>query len=191
MLSDEDMDQLQYLSNWKEKPPMSRGTRSLLFGCHQFIIHPLFVLWAWVVVGGHVTWRYIIAIIVHDWGYWGCKTMDGEDGEAHPLFGSHVTIILTRDLGVAEDVLLHSRFWAARCNMEPSLLCWADKLGTALYPHWLWATLAYMSGEGWEYMDNTKYEIHDTTMEYNWRGLYEFHVRYRVFTKEMVAEEIS
>jgi len=170
---------------------MKVGTKSLLFGCHQIAIHPLFVLWAWAMIGGKITWKMVIAIIVHDWGYWDCSMMDGEEGEAHPKVGAAITLYLTRSPLVAAEVLYHSRFWAAKCGMSPSRLCWADKWGTALYPHWLWATLAYMSGEGWEYMDNLKYEIHDGGMDRNWRGLYEFHVRYRVFTKEMISKEIG
>jgi len=169
---------------------MKVGTKSLLFGCHQFIIHPLFVLLAWAMQGGHVTWKMVLAIIVHDWGYWDCSMMDGEEGEAHPVVGAHITIILTRDVEIAEEVFFHSRFWAAKCDRPPSRLCWADKWGTALYPHWLWATLAYMSGEGWEYMGNPKYEIHDDRVGYNWWGLYEFHRRYRIFTRPMVQRGI-
>ena len=45
---------------------MKLGTKSLLFGCHQFVLHPLFVLVAWWRLYGRPSWRMVVAIIVHD-----------------------------------------------------------------------------------------------------------------------------
>lgn len=64
---------------------MKIGTKSLLFGVHQFIVHPVVVGRAWRALYGR--WPNLnewIAIMVHDWGYWGCPNMDGPEGRRHP-----------------------------------------------------------------------------------------------------------
>ena len=73
---------------------MNVGTKSLLFGVHQFIWHPVTVLIAWVSLYGRPTWRELICIIVHDWGYWGAPNMDGEEGERHPEVGAEIALRL-------------------------------------------------------------------------------------------------
>ncbi len=65
---------------------MRIGTKSLLYGAHQFILHPLFVALAWRRLYGR--WprdpRIWLAFVVHDWGYWGCSNLDGAEGKLHP-----------------------------------------------------------------------------------------------------------
>lgn len=71
------------------------GTRSLLFGVHQFLWHPLTVGLAWRRI--HKEWptfREWICIAVHDIGYWGCDDMDGDCGKLHPIRGSVVAAAL-------------------------------------------------------------------------------------------------
>jgi hypothetical protein len=57
------------------------GTRNLLYGAHQFALHPLFVTLAWRRLYG--AWpREIpiwVAFVVHDGGYWGGRR-DGRRG---------------------------------------------------------------------------------------------------------------
>lgn len=152
---------------------MRIGTKSLLFGCHQFLIHPAFVFLAWVRLWGWPSWRMAVAIIIHDWGYWGCEKMDDERGERHPLWAEDVCCRIGRLRRrwwnsswskkwflVGEECVFHSRFLAKKYCRKPSRLCWADKLGTAMYPVWLWVLLAKLTGEVREYMDQRKYEIH-------------------------------
>lgn len=82
------------------------GSRSLLFGVHQFIWHPITVAVAWrKLYGKWPTFIESFCILVHDWGYWGCAEMDGEQGKQHPMRGSWIA----------------SR-WAARYYR---LKCWA------------------------------------------------------------------
>ncbi len=70
---------------------MKIGTRSILFGVHQFAIHPWFVAWGWWQLYGF-PWdpRLWIAFFVHDLGYWGKPNMDGKEGESHPYFGARI-----------------------------------------------------------------------------------------------------
>jgi len=70
---------------------MKIGTKSLLFGAHQFIIHPIFVAIAWIKLYGW-TWKiqHWVAFLVHDFGYWGKPNMDGKEGKKHPELGAKI-----------------------------------------------------------------------------------------------------
>jgi len=149
---------------------MKRGTKSLLFGCHQFIIHPVFVYRAWIILYKKLPnfWE-TVCIVIHDWGYWGCPNMDGPEGEGHPFWAERffwrlwcLHIISGKQLQRYGDLCrLHS---AAAINnsydddLEPSELYYADKLGTVLMPPWLWVGLGRLTGEIDEYVHNPKYQ---------------------------------
>jgi hypothetical protein len=70
---------------------MKIGTKSILFGAHQFLLHPVFVAWAWIKLYGF-PWdpRVWIAFFVHDLGYWGKPNMDGVEGETHVELGARI-----------------------------------------------------------------------------------------------------
>lgn len=131
---------------------MRIGTRSLIFGAHQFALHPLFVAWAWTKIYGAPpgprTW---LAILIHDWGYWGKASMDGPDGERHVEFAASVMARLFGERW-GDFCRYHSRFYAKRDGKPFSRLCAADKLAIALTPAWLYLPLARLSGELPEYM---------------------------------------
>ncbi|MDO8931545.1 MAG: hypothetical protein Q7U97_04050 [Rhodocyclaceae bacterium] len=142
---------------------MNVGTKSVLFGVHQFLLHPIIVLMAWWIIYRKLpTLHELAAIATHDLGYWGAPNIDGPEGEAHPkrmaawwrchfgAFGKRVAI----------DILGHSRFHARTNGLPLSRLFQPDKLSTALYPRWLYLVLANLSGEIHEYMglcQNGKY----------------------------------
>lgn len=145
---------------------MRMGTRSVLYGAHCFFLHPWFVAWAWWRLYGF-PWdpRLWVAFFVHDLGYWGKPNMDGEEGESHPLFGAWVMGLFDRGRAANHHVngvrvggrwgllaLLHSRFFAKSLGLQPSRLCWADKLAIALTPTWLYVPMARATGEIYEYM---------------------------------------
>ena len=135
---------------------MSLGTRTLLFGVHHIVLHPILVLVAWVrLYKGLPSWREIVCIVIHDWGYWGKADLDGEQGEYHPLWGAG----RVRGWGryYYDFVAYHSRFLAEKHTQQISKLCLPDKVGVALYPVWLWALLAHLSGEWQEIRKATKY----------------------------------
>lgn len=130
---------------------MTIGTRSLLFGAHQFILHPFFLAIAWwQLYGPPLDPRLWIAFLVHDWGYWGKPNMDGPEGERHPELGGR---IMARLFGPAwgDFTRLHSRYYAKRERREPSRLCAADKLILLVTPRWLYLPLVQLSGEAAEY----------------------------------------
>jgi hypothetical protein len=130
---------------------MKIGTRSLLFGVHQFLWHPITVFLAWHYLYGWPTWKECVCIVCHDWGYWGSPNMDGPEGEDHPRRSA---LIVAQLFGFGYEhylVLLHSRHFAKRTHNRPSKLCFADKLSIAYDPNWFYLLRAQLSGEIREY----------------------------------------
>lgn len=147
---------------------MMTGTKSLMFGVHQVLIHPWFVAAAWVREYGWPSELPIwISFFTHDLGYFGCAKMDDADGERHVELGAEILHRLfdrpMKNCPIGRDCktcwrwydfsLYHSRFYARNAGMPPSRLCIADKLAIAMYPRWLYLLLANLSGEIDEYMD--------------------------------------
>lgn len=141
---------------------MQIGTRSLLFGAHQFALHPLCVALAWRRLYGR--WprdpRVWVAFVVHDLGYWGCADMDGAQGALHPLRGAN---LMGRWFDAPDIACWDGRWWrftaghsrtvARRLGIPTSPLMAADKLATVLMPLWLYAGLCRLTGEWREYRD--------------------------------------
>jgi hypothetical protein len=157
------------------------GTKSVLFGAHQFLIHPWFVAagW-WKLYGFPVDPRLWVAFFVHDLGYIGKPNMDGDEGEAHVFGGAQImgTLFDFRDRWRASWFALtvgrllawifgtrapgdltwycfsfyHSRFMSKRYGVNVSPLCYADKLAIVLTPAWLYLPLTRRTGELEEYM---------------------------------------
>ena len=151
---------------------MKVGTKSVLFGYHQFLIHPWFVALAWwKLYGFPFDPRLWVAFFVHDLGYFGKPNMDGPEGTRHPILGGH---IMDRLFG--KDwylfTLCHSRHYAKSTGMSHSRLCVADKLAFAITPYWLCKLQAYASGEIHEYM-----RAAGTTTFRQWHGIVKAHMR--------------
>ncbi len=190
---------------------MEIGTKSLLLGAHQFVLHPLFTAAGWIgcygfCLRGYSWWRLIICFVIHDWGYWGCSNMDGDEGEGHPrwaalrawkyLDGVDVGLAIVKAAGPARDFslmfkneyynlcLYHSRFYAIGQRHLPSDLCWADKLGTTYMSTWLWVFLTTLTGEVTEYMSAPKHVqvVGDT------KNPYVYFEAYKKYIKEKLKE---
>lgn len=130
---------------------MKVGTRSLLFGVHQFIWHPITVWLAWIRLYGEFPgWRECVCIVVHDWGYWGCAEMDGPTGSRHPFLGARIAGSLFGKR-YAELVLLHSADLSRRLGRTPSKLCAPDKFSMLHDPTPFYVLRARLSGEIREY----------------------------------------
>lgn len=135
---------------------MTVGTKSLLFGVHQFFLHPLFVWLGWKsLYGVFPSFAETVCIIVHDWGYWGKTSMDDEDGRMHPVYGACLAGKLfrrsDRKIALMRLCLFHSRHLAEDLGCAPSRLCWADKFSLSWEPAWLYLLRARLSGELAEY----------------------------------------
>lgn len=137
---------------------MKIGTKTVLFGVHQFILHPLLVARAWKKIYGKYPrdYRTWIAFFLHDLGYIGCKTIDGKDGKLHPLFAAKIMSALfdgnSKNKYWYNFCAGHSRSLARKLNIKPSELCAPDKLSINMYPIWLYLFLSNLSGEIDEYM---------------------------------------
>lgn len=130
---------------------MKVGTKSLLFGVHQFIWHPVTVTLAWrELYGTWPEWKEFVCIIIHDWGYWGKPNMDGPEGEEHPILGANIaSFLFGREYYTF--CLFHSRHYSRKSGEIPSRLCWADKLAIHYDPWWFYLPRAWLSGELKEY----------------------------------------
>jgi hypothetical protein len=130
-------------------------------------MHPVLVLIAWRKL--YRTWPTfweMVAIVIHDWGYFGKPNMDGPEGESHPIWAYRW--LLKRDrYEEANQCLFHSRFFAKKEGRIPSELCFADKLANALVPAKLYVLMTEATGELKEYLEATKHESvrHSTNSE--------------------------
>lgn len=170
---------------------MKMGTRSLLFGAHQFLLHPLlvFIAW-WRLFGFPADPRLWLVFVIHDWGYWGKPNMDGPEGETHVEWAANACLALFgpdwRDL-----CLYHSRFYAKRDGRPFSRLCVADKLVIVMEPSWLYLPRVWLTGEVWEYMQvargrsEGKYRNMQTDTDH---GLREWHRSMKTYVKAWVAQ---
>ena len=133
---------------------MRIGTKSLLFGVHQVVLHPIQVAIAWNrLYGFPKDPRIWVAFVVHDWGYWGCENMDGEEGRRHPQLGYRIMkTLFGHDWG--QWTRCHSREYARLSGLKPSTLCIADKMAVCVLPEWLYLAMAVSTGELDEYMEN-------------------------------------
>jgi hypothetical protein len=131
---------------------MKIGTKSLLFGAHQFLLHPLFLFLAWrKLYGFPYDPRLWVAFLVHDWGYWGKPNMDGDEGQRHPELGGRImTKLFDQEWG--DFTRLHSRYYAKLEGRDPSPLCAADKLVLRVTPRWIYLPAVRATGEVNEYL---------------------------------------
>ena len=135
---------------------MQLGTKSLLFGVHQILYHPFSVYLAWLELYGFPNLKETICIFIHDWGYFGKENMDGPEGETHPEWAAKWAhkYLDNGDSRYHDLCLYHSRTTAAKHNVEPSKLCWADKLSCKYDPWWFYIARGMLTGEIEEYRTN-------------------------------------
>ncbi len=134
---------------------MNIGTKSLLFGVHQFLLHPLFVLLAWFVYYKRAPKFFqLCAIFTHDWGYWGSPNMDGEEGSNHPERAANLWWCFGKfGEKVAKEIEGHSGSYASLVHVPVSKLFKADKLSVIFMSCYLYVFLGSLSGEIIEYME--------------------------------------
>lgn len=148
---------------------MKIGTKSLLFGVHQFLWHPWTVAKAWrKLYGKWPTWEQALCILVHDWGYWGKPNMDGPEGKTHPEAGARLAawiisrLALLRGASIVDAFFLsyevykftvcHSSAAAKKLGQKPSALYYADKASVLEESEGFYLLRAKASGEVWEYI---------------------------------------
>ena len=126
---------------------MKIGTKSLLFGLHQFLIHPLLVYIAFIKLYKRLpNLMETICIAIHDLGYWGQGGIDSQGGERHPYLGAHIARRLFGEDGW-QFVIGHNDNTAKKEGLPRSALFYADKYFYVLIPLWLHYLLGRLSGE--------------------------------------------
>jgi hypothetical protein len=149
---------------------MKIGTKSLLFGIHQIFWHPFVVCRAWLYLYGRPSFKELICIFIHDWGYFGKPNLDGErmdEGKYHPALGAKIAGMLFSH----KEYLLcagHSRSYAKLVHVDISKLCWADKLSFAFEPCWFYLLRARLSGELKEIRSNPEYGLTPDICDKDW-----------------------
>ena len=124
---------------------MTEGTKSYLIGCHQFLLHPLWVFFMWRIYFRRLPrWWELICIFLHDVGVCGRQYLSNQNGkEGHWICGAILSGLIVRRLG-GEDL-----GWEAFClcaghspgesGYERSDLFWADKASWLIAPMlWKW-----------------------------------------------------
>lgn len=167
---------------------MRIGTRTVLFGYHQFLVHPWFVALGWWKLFGF-PWdpRLWLCFFVHDLGYLGKPNLDGPEGEAHVLLGARIMRPFGRQW--ANECEFHSRFWARRADRRVSRLCLADKQAFLFTPRWLWWLQVRASGEWREYIASAKYI--ENVAGYSRKTLNDKYDAVVVRLTEFIDEELS
>jgi hypothetical protein len=186
------------------------GTKSLLFGCHQFLWHPFTVALAYRklfrVWPNFEGW---LCLLFHDVGYWGCADIDGPQGKLHPLRGSlivgEIVYRLRRITHRKEPAflsrlhashsavrcLLHSRSLASDNKVAPSDICWADKYSLFFEPEWFYLLRTSLSGELAEFIANavnSGYLPHNVTGR-QWLRWFKDHLLHRPEIHDMLQYE--
>lgn len=164
---------------------MRIGTKSLLFGAHQIVLHPIILAISWCKLYGFpFDPRLWLCFLVHDWGYWGKPNMDGPEGEEHPVFGSDIVRkICGQKWG--DFCLYHSRWYSSKHGKQFSKLCVADKYAIVITPSWLYLPMVKATGELREYMGldrENKYK----EMGFDESTPYKWHQSVKKYIKEWV-----
>ena len=148
---------------------MRTGTKTVLFGYHQFLLHPLMVAAAWrKLYGFPYDPRLWAAFFLHDIGYLGKPNIDGIEGQLHPFSGAalmHIFFDAPDESDWHHFCLFHSRTIAGAYFAPLSRLGYADKLAFLLYPQWLLRALYFFSGELVEYLKNCEVQTWDEWYE--------------------------
>lgn len=138
---------------------MNVGTKSILFGVHQFVWHPMTVAAAFIRVHRRLPkWWEAIGILCHDLGYWGSPEMDGDIGVNHPRPGAAIAAKICglfsneRAWDVYFFCLYHSSHFARIHGAQTSALYLPDKVCILFDPGWFYLLRSRLSGELDEYV---------------------------------------
>lgn len=105
----------------ESKADLKTGTKSVLWGVHQFLWHPVTVGLAWHgLYGQWPRWHEWVAIFTHDLGYVGCQAMDDAEGQRHPIKGAVYAYRIVEQLGWIFKSLRHPikvQHSSFRCGM--------------------------------------------------------------------------
>lgn len=133
---------------------LKTAPRSYLVGMHNPIIHTATIIMAWTrLFASFPNIKELLCILVHDIGYLGQTSIDGEDNR-HPEFGAQMCSVLGHEY--YQLCIAHSREYAQLLGLPLSRLGYADKGSVLMYPNWLFKRLIYLGGEAEEYHRTTR-----------------------------------
>ena len=121
---------------------MTEGTKSYLIGCHQFILHPIFVLMAWrLEYRSWPKWWEIICILIHDIGICGKQYLSDDNAKkGHWELGAELCFKFfgkNTSLGLAMYITCGGH--TSESAIPRSKLFMADKRSWVIAPiWWLW-----------------------------------------------------
>jgi hypothetical protein len=179
---------------------MKRGTKSILFGVHQFLWHPFTIWRAWRhVYKENPSWVHLLCVFCHDLGYWGKPDMDGPEGQTHPEGGARIARRIAywafrlrgfpahsawNNAQVVHDICLcHSTHYAQAKGLSVSSLYLPDKACVLFDPPWFYLLRARLSGELTEYVDNANLKKESAWGKFNSPELWLNWYRSRIFLK--------
>ena len=112
---------------------MTEGTKSYLFGCHQFLIHSIIVVIAWKKHYGYMPrLRELICILLHDIGHIGKQYLsDYEQKRGHWILGARIAGKL---FGYRSYNLIAGH--TKQSGFPRSKLFYADKYSWVIAPVW-------------------------------------------------------
>lgn len=115
---------------------MTQGTKSFLFGCHQFFLHPLWVFIAWRKhFGRYPKFWEAVCILIHDVGIVGRQYLEPGGKKGHWKEGAYWALQLFGYKGLSLCAG-HTR----ESRSPRSDLFWADKKSWLVAPRWwLWS----------------------------------------------------
>ena len=159
---------LRLLEEMARGVKMTLGTKTLLFGVHQFILHPCMVLLAWVRLYRSLpSLREFICIIIHDWGYWGKPSLKCADGDTHPEYGARLAEKLFGP-EYRDFIFGHSFTYTERNKIPASKLMAPDKYWHCMIPFWVYKLMAIPTGELKHYRDQNARQISKNQEEPDW-----------------------
>lgn len=161
---------------------MNLGSKSIIFGVHNFLWHPITVALAWR--SWHKRWpkRWEwIAIFCHDLGYWGCNDIDGACGKEHPWAGALVANYFAGHRAL-DLVLGHSKSFCQLHGLDTTDLYAPDKLCVLFDPPWFYLLRANLTGEIHEYMRNGPEKVRHS--QWAWIFWYREKVRSQFYGKK-------
>lgn len=148
---------------------MKEGTKSVLFGCHNPMLHGIWVLMAWrLEYKSWPKWWELIGIFLHDIGVWGRQYLSDDKAKiGHWEKGSvwtwKIIYFLTGDGFIALDARdLVAGHCPGESNFPESKLARADKRSWVIAPMWwLW----------WNYYIEWHNSRHKITLPPVWKKL--------------------
>jgi hypothetical protein len=112
---------------------MTEGTKSYLFGCHQFLIHPIIVVLAWQELYKRMPkfWE-LVCIFLHDVGHVGKEYLTYyEEKKKHWKMGARIAYKLFGLKGF-HFIAGHT----SQSGYPRTRLYWADKYSWTIAPRW-------------------------------------------------------